>query len=73
MIVIHPRWEMDEKARIFRSWVWFNPIQPPRAAERMASVASRVGLSEWDVSSRIVIGGSFIIVERRRAVMGDEP
>lgn len=36
-------------------------------------MVSSVGLSEWDVSSKMVMGGSFIIVDRRSAVMGDEP
>lgn len=49
MTVIQPRWEIDEKARIFRICVWFSPIQPPRAAEAIAMVVSRVGFREWDV------------------------
>lgn len=73
MIVIQPRWEMDEKAKIFRSWVWFSPIHPPRAAERIAMVVSSVGFREWDVMKRMVIGGSFITVERSRAVVMGEP
>lgn len=32
-----------------------------------------VGLSEWDVRKRIVIGGNFIIVESRRAVVMGAP
>lgn len=27
--IIHPRWAMDEYAKIFRSWVWFSPPHPP--------------------------------------------
>lgn len=46
MMVIQPRCEMDEKARIFRVCVWFNPIQPPRAVEAIAMMVSNVGLSE---------------------------
>lgn len=46
MIVIQPRWEMDEKARIFRICVWFSPIQPPRAAEAIARVANSVEFRE---------------------------
>lgn len=42
----HPRWAMDEKARTFRSCVWFRPIHPPRATEAMAMMVSNVGLSE---------------------------
>lgn len=64
---------MDEKARIFRTCVWFNPIQPPRAVDAMAMVVSSVGLSEWEVRKRRVIGGNFIIVDSSRAVIRDEP
>lgn len=73
MAAIQPKWEMDEKARIFRTCVWFNPIQPPRAVEAMAMMVSSVGLSEWDVRKRRVIGGNFIIVDSSRAVIRDEP
>lgn len=72
-MAIQPRWEMDEKARIFRSCVWFNPIHPPRAAEAMAMAVSSVGFREWDVRKRIVIGGSFMTVDRSRAVVRVEP
>lgn len=40
---------MEEKARIFRICVWLRPIQPPRAAERMAKVVKSVGFSEGEV------------------------
>lgn len=73
MATIQPRWEMDEKARIFRVCVWLSPIQPPRAVDIMAMVVSRVGFSECDVRSRITVGGSFIAVESSRAVVRDEP
>lgn len=46
MRVIQPRWEMEEKARIFRIWVWFRPIQPPRPVEAIAMMVSKVGLRE---------------------------
>lgn len=39
----------------------------------MAIAVSRVGLSEWDVRRRMVIGGNFIIVDRIRAVVSDDP
>ena len=45
-MVIQPRWAIEEKARIFRIWVWLSPIHPPRAAERMAMQVSRVGFKE---------------------------
>lgn len=64
---------MDENAMIFRVCVWFRPIQPPRAVEAMAREVSSVGLREWDVRKRIVIGGNFITVDSSRAVVKDEP
>lgn len=73
IMVIQPKWEMDEKAKIFRICVWFNPIQPPKAAEAIAMEVSSEGLSVWDVMKRIVIGGNFIIVASRRAVVIGEP
>lgn len=64
---------MEEKAMIFRVWVWFRPIHPPRAAERMAMAVSRVGLSDGEVMKSSAIGGSFIAVDRRRPVIRGEP
>lgn len=64
---------MDEKAKIFRVWVWFSPIHPPRAAEAIAMMTSRVGSRECDVMESIVIGGNFITVDSSRAVIRDEP
>lgn len=64
---------MDEKARIFRICVWLSPIQPPRAIDMMDMVVSRVEFSECDVRNRMVVGGSFISVERVRAVMREDP
>lgn len=49
MIVIQPKWEIEEKARIFRICVWLRPIHPPRAVERMARVVKSVGFSEGEV------------------------
>lgn len=49
MTAIQPKWEMEEKARIFRTCVWLSPIHPPRAVERMARVVKSVGLSEGEV------------------------
>lgn len=73
MIVIHPMWEMDEKARIFRVCVWLSPIQPPRAMDVIDRAVSSVGFNECDVSRRMEIGGSFISVDRSRAVVRDDP
>ena len=73
MIVIQPRWAMDEKARIFRICVWFNPIHPPKAVEEIAMIVSSVGLRECDVMKSRVIGGNFMTVDRSRPVVKGEP
>lgn len=49
IIAIQPRWEMEEKARIFRICVWFSPIQPPRATEKIAIAVKSSGFSECEV------------------------
>lgn len=58
---------------IFRICVWFSPVHPPMAADRMAMMVSSVGLSDWDVISSNVIGGSFMVVDSKRPVISDEP
>lgn len=73
MIAIHPRWEMEEKAIIFRTCVWFSPIHPPRAAERIAMVVSSVGFRDWEVMNSRVIGGNFMMVDSRRPVVKEDP
>lgn len=57
----------------FFGFVSFSPIQPPRVAEAIAMEVSSRGLSVWDVIKRMVIGGNFIIVASRRAVVMGEP
>lgn len=42
--IIQPRWAMDEYARIFRSWVWFRPPQPPISVDNTPRMTSSVGL-----------------------------
>lgn len=73
MIAIHPRWEIEEKAMIFRVCVWFNPIHPPKAAERIAIVVSSVGFNEWEIINNRVIGGNFMAVDSKRPVIRDDP
>lgn len=73
IIAIHPRCEIEEKARIFRICVWLSPIHPPRAAERMAMIVSSVGFKDWEVIYSSVIGGNFMMVDSRRPVVRDEP
>lgn len=73
MAAIQPRWEMDEKARIFRVWVWFSPVHPPRAADRMAMVVIKVGFNDWEVMNRRTIGGNFTAVDKRSPVSREQP
>ena len=68
-MVIQPRWEMEEKARIFRICVWFRPIQPPRAADSTAMQVSTVGFNDADVMKSSVIGGNFMAVDSSRPVV----
>lgn len=73
MAAIQPRWEMEEKARIFRICVWFSPIHPPRATERTAMLVSSAGFSEWAVMYSSVIGGNFITVDSSNPVVRGDP
>lgn len=41
--IIHPRWAIDEYAKIFRSWVWFRPPQPPTRVEASPRIIKIVG------------------------------
>ena len=73
MMVIQPKWAIDEKAMTFRICVWLSPIHPPMAADAMAMIVSRGGFNEGAVKKRMLKGGSFISVERSRAVVMGEP
>lgn len=46
---IHPMWAIEEYARIFRSWVWFSPPQPPTIIDRMATDIIIVGLIDGEI------------------------
>lgn len=73
MIAIQPKCEMEEKAIILRICVWFRPIHPPRATDRIAMMVSIVGLSEWEVMNSRAIGGSFMTVDRISPVVRGAP
>lgn len=47
--VIQPMWAIEEYARIFRSWVWFSPPQPPIRMDRMDIVSRMSGLIECEI------------------------
>lgn len=64
MAVIHPMWAMEEYARIFRSWVWFSPPQPPTRMDSMDIVSRIFRLIECEIWYRIERGASFCQVRR---------
>lgn len=49
MAVIQPMWAIEEYARIFRSWVWFRPPQPPIKMDRMDMVSKISRLIECEI------------------------
>lgn len=44
IVTIHPRWAIEEYARIFRSCVWLSPPHPPRTIEAIPKVIRMFGL-----------------------------
>lgn len=62
--VIHPMWEMDEYARIFRSWVWLSPPHPPTNTDVMAIMMSRLGLVDGAIWYKIDSGAIFCQVNK---------
>lgn len=44
---IHPMWEIDEYAIIFRVCVWFSPPQAPIRIDMIANINTIVGLIRW--------------------------
>lgn len=49
MAVIHPIWAIEEYARIFRSWVWLSPPQPPIRMDRMDMMSRIFRLMECEI------------------------
>lgn len=70
--IIHPRWAMEEYARIFRSCVWFKPPQPPIRVEANPRLINRLGLVGCICSNRAK-GASFCQVDMRRPVVKFNP
>lgn len=73
IVVIHPRWAIDEKAIIFRNCVWFNPPHPPRKVDVNPSNNSSSVFRCWDVIIRMVSGASFCQVVSSSAVIVVDP
>lgn len=69
MAVIQPMWAIEEYARIFRSWVWFNPPHPPKTTDNMDIESKISRLIEWEIWYRIDNGASFCQV---RMIMPDD-
>lgn len=42
--IIHPKWAIDEYARIFRSCTWLNPPHPPTIMDRSPRVIKMLEL-----------------------------
>lgn len=73
IITIHPRWAIDEYARIFRSCVWFRPPQPPRITDESPSTVSSCGGVNgaiWIISAN---GASFCQVAKISPVGRSSP
>lgn len=72
-VINQPMWAIEEKARIFRVWVWFSPAHPPTRAEASPSV-SRVFVCKWlCVRYSSASGAIFCHVEMISAVVIVEP
>lgn len=68
-----PMCEIEEKAMIFRVWVWFSPVHPPIMVESAAIVSSRAVLMVlWSMYSS-ASGASFCHVEINMAVVKGVP
>lgn len=70
--IIHPRWAMDEYARIFRSWVWFKPPHPPTRVDVSPRKMRKFVLSScsWRMRAK---GASFCHVDRMSPVVKSSP
>lgn len=57
--IIHPIWATDEYARIFRSWVWLSPPQPPSIIDRAPINSMSVEFMEGAIWYAMEIGAIF--------------
>lgn len=71
-MIIHPRWLMDEYARIVRRLVWFSPMIPPIVVPLTAIKAVCFG-SELEMyeNDRRISGAIFCHVDRRKQFIHD--
>lgn len=70
--IIHPRWAMEEYAKIFRSCVWLRPPQPPTSVEVSPRKIRRFGLVGCIWRSRAK-GASFCHVDISSPVVRFNP
>lgn len=64
MAAIHPIWAIDEYARIFRSWVWLRPPQPPSRIDMRAEEMIKGWLMVGEICMRIESGAIFCQVSK---------
>lgn len=64
MAIIHPIWAIDEYAMILRSWVWFNPPQPPIAIDISDMIRRRSILMRGEIIYKTDRGASFCHVNK---------
>lgn len=71
--IIHPIWAIDEYARIFRSWVWLSPPQPPIIIDRSPIDNMSVEFIDGAIWYAIEIGAIFCHVSMIRPDLSEIP
>lgn len=56
---IQPKWVIDEKAIILRSWVWLSPPHPPSVVDSSPIIRRAVVDSWFEVRNIRAMGASF--------------
>lgn len=69
IVVIHPRWAIEDDAMIFRSWVWFSPYHPPVRADVSPSANINGVFRDWEVITSRDSGANFCQVVKIKAVI----
>lgn len=73
IVVIHPRWAIDENAIIFRVCVWLRPPHPPMSADISPIVIKIIGFRELCVRYIKDSGANFCHVVIISAVFSEVP
>lgn len=66
-------WAIDEYARIFRSWVWLSPPQPPSMIDRIPISSIRVEFIEGAIWYAMEIGAIFCHVNMIKPDLSEIP